>query len=293
MSNRIIIQTSDETNRIIEEARIIFRRSNSDVINQFILDSITPYMTPLKRETELLMNYISKEPDEASEVIRSAFVRVISLLREYPLKNSRALEEIMSYYTAPSIMTKRYDYLHRVDIRQDERLRRLNLIIRTMDDDFNIGMRELGTRSKYVFRYWDDLYTYPEVYEGLAAILETEDQYEDITVPLAVLLIKQIDREINSERIAPSKEKFPVAVDFETVYFGLRYELITYETNNGYCSLSGDKLMKNVPEEIEEFFKKVANMHKPFTNVTEQDYEELKAVEQEGQELFRKIRKES
>ncbi len=263
--------------------------SINDLANKAIENYFLPVNELLKKETNYLYHKLL-DGDITPEEMKACMARSVTALKDSPIKDYAPLEQIMLHYTNTLPMVHRYDYIQIVDTLQDERLHKLNEILKTLDKDFTLGTREFGERSRYIFKYWNDLYVYPEIYVDLGTIIECEKTYRTLDIYRAIMLIKWLDDEIRKSNCEPAKDEFKTNISLADKYYGLRYEIITYHTDNGYAELSGDVNFANMSDAINEYYKDLDKNHLPYgRDITQEDYESLLALEAEGRRLFRRL----
>ncbi len=284
--SRKIFQPTQLTNELIEG----ICKTNSINISDFLNTAITQYYTPqntlLKKETEFIFERINNQEDISQKELQAVLSRCVEILKDYPIRDAKPLEQIFIHFTNSLPRVLRYDYILIVDSVQDERLHHLNNILKTLDDDFTLGTREFGERARYVFRYWDVLCSYSEIYTALATIIECENIYCTLTKFRTIELIKWLDISIQTSNLTPNRNHFKTNISLTQKYYGIRYEIIVYQTDNGYCTLSGDVEFKKMSPEIKEYYNKCSLSGSIYGNVTEDDIQKIEALEQEGRFLF-------
>ena len=286
---RKIFQPTTLTNELVEAVC-----SNRDInISDFTNLAITEYFTPknvsLKKETEFLFNRINNHEDVSQKELQAILSRCVEILKDYPISDVRPLEQIFIHFTNTLPRVLRYDYITIVDTMQDERLHRLNDILKTLDDDFTLGTREFGERARYVFRYWNELCSYSEIYTALSTIIECENIYSKLTNFRVIDLIRWLDISIQKSELTPIKTAYPTNISLTQKYYGIRYEINVYHTDNGYCSLSGDGGFERMSPEIREYYQHIMHIRDIYGEATEDDVQEITALEREGRFLFRRL----
>lgn len=294
---RKIFQPTQLTNILIDGFCGKDKANLSHFINKAIEEYYTPLNAQLENETLDLFSRIQLQtynPDPryalSQEELKATLARCVEILKDYPIKNVEPLRQILGHFTNRMGRTLRYDYINIVDNQQDEILHQLNDIIKTVDSNYNLGTHEFGERSRYVFAHWSELYQYSEIYIALATIIECEDIYYPLDSFTTISLIRQLDLAItNSAGTAPIKEPFATNISNEERYYGFRYEIAIYYTDNGYSVLSGDNRFAEIPPEIQDFFQKFLNTPIPRGNVTENDVKTIASLEAEGRLLFKRL----
>ena len=287
---RKIFQPNALTNEIIEG---VCGNAGANISN-FMNDAIVSYYTPtndqLKKEVEFLFSRILNKEEIDDEKLKTILARCVEVLKDYPIRDVKPLEQIFIHFTCKRWHVLRYDYIQVVDSLQDARLHRLNDILKTIDDDFTLGMREFGERTRTIFAHWEELCRYSEIYIALATIIECENIYYPLDVFRAIDLIRWLDICIRNSTIESIKTPYPTNISLAQRYFGIRHEVSVYQTDNGYCALSGDIEFAKMSPEIEEYYKHYQNNKMPWNEkVTEADIESISALEQEGRMLFRRL----
>lgn len=285
---RKIFQPTLLTNTLIDGVC----NSNSDTVSEFVNMAITDYYTPvnekLRAETEFLFSRIKKQVETSEVELQACLSRCVDILKDYPIRDVRPLAQIFIHFTNTLPKVMRYDYIQIVDIQQDEILHRLNDILKSVDDDYVLGRREFGERSRTIFEYWEELCSYSEVYKAMAVLIECEKIYSPLSIFRCIDLIKWLDNAILASDLAPIKT-FETTITLTQKYYGIRYEISVYQTDNGYAALSGD-LDFNFSPEIKEYYRHYMQLSTLYGEATEDDLKQVQAVEQEGRMLFRRLR---
>lgn len=289
---RKIFQPNQLTNILLDGVCGKDKANLSHFINQAIEEYYTPLNAQLENETSFLFMQLQmpNEDTPSQKELKATLARCVEILKDYPIKNVTPLRQIFIHFTNKMGRALRYDYINIVDNRQDEILHHLNDVIKTVDSDYTLGTHELGERSRYVFSHWSELYQYSEIYIALATIIECEDIYYPLDAFTTISLIKQLDWAIiESAGITSIKDPFPTNISNEERYYGIRYEIAMYYTDNGYSILSGDNRFANIPPEIQAFFQKFLNTTVPIGNITENDVKTIASLESEGRLLFKRL----
>lgn len=287
---RKIFQPNPLTNEILEGVC----GNGGTNLSDFVNDAITSYFTPaneqLKKEVEFLFTRIMNREEIDDEELKTVLARCVEVLKDYPINDVKPLEQIFIHFTSKRGRVLRYDYIQIVDSLQDARLHRLNEVLKTVDEDFTLGMREFGERTRTVFAHWDELCAYSEIYTALATIIECENIYYPLDAFRTIDLIRWIDICIRKSTIEAIKTPYPTNISLTQRYFGIRHEVSVYHTDNGYCALSGDVEFEKMSPEIKEYYKHYMNNKMPWNEeATEADLESITALEQEGRMLFRRL----
>lgn len=262
----------------------------SDFINEAIITYFMPINHQLKKEAEFLFSRISDGKEINDIELKTILANCVEILKDYPIDNAEPLEQIFIHFTCKRGRALRYDYIHIVNNLQDTRLHRLNEILKTVDDDFTLGMREFGERTKTIFAHWDKLCSYTEIYTALATIIECENIYFSLDVFRTIELIRWLDISICKSKLEAIKTPYPTNISRTQRYYGILYEISTYYTDNGYVALSNDYEFKKMSPEIKEHYERYLNEKLPSNGeATEADLERIIASEQKGRMLFRKL----
>jgi len=285
---RKIFQPTPLTNMLIDGVC----RSNTDTVSEFVNTAIIDYYTPknekLRAETEFLFTRIKKQIETSEVELQACLARCVDTLKDYPIRDARPLVQIFIHFTNTLPRVMRYDYIQIVDMQQDKILHRLNDILKTVDDDYTLGKREFGERSRTIFDHWEELCSYSEVYKAMSVLIECEKVYSSLDVFRCIDLIKWLDNAILASDLSPTRE-FEVKLSPTQIYYGIRYEIAVYQTDNGYAALSGDLDFHFSPE-IKEYYSHYMKLSTLYGEATEEDIKEVQAVEQEGRMLFRRLR---
>lgn len=286
---RKIFQPNRLTNELIDGVCNMSNINISDFINTTIADYYTPINPFLKKEVEFIFGRINNQEDISQKELQAILSRCVEILKDYPISDVKPLEQIFIHFTNTLPRVLRYDYILIVDILQDERLHRLNDILKTVDDDFTLGTREFGERARYVFKHWEKLCTFSEIYVALATLIECENIYSPLTKFRTIDLIKWLDDSIISSNLTPDKTPFNTTISLPQKYYGIRYEVSVYQTDNGYCKLSGDVDFKHMTPQIKEYYDKYTQTCIIYGEPTEKDLQQVTALEREGRLLFRRL----
>lgn len=261
----------------------------SEFTNNAIISYYTPYNTSLRKETEFIFQRIINGEQIAPEELKATLARCVDILKNYPVSDVRALEQVFIHFTYKRGRNLRYDYIQIVDEQQDRILHRLNDILATIDEDYTYGSREFGEKSRYVFAHWDELCRYSEIYTALATIIDCEDIYYPLSTFRTIDLIKWLDIAIRDSSLEAIKTPFETNLSITKRYFGILYEVSVYQTDNGYCALSGDIGFERMPNEIRHYYNKFANKETVHNEATDDDLREIAALEKESRMLFRRL----
>ncbi len=291
---RKIFQPNQLTNMLLDGVCDKDKANLSHFINKAIKAYYTPLNAQLAYETAALFVQLqmpnANEDTSLQMELKATLTRCVEILKDYPIKNNLPLRQILNHFTNQMGRTLRYDYINIVDYQQDNILHHLNDVIKTVDSDYTLGTHEFGERSRYVFSHWPELYQYSEIYIALATIIECEDIYYPLDTFTTISLIRQLDQAITeSAGITSIKDTFPTNISNEERYYGIRYEIAMYYTDNGYSILSGDNRFANIPPEIQAFFQKFLNTTAPIGNITENDVKTIASLESEGRLLFKRL----
>lgn len=286
---RKIFQPNALTNKLLDGVCRVGGENISDFINLTIEDFFTPQNELLKKEMDWIFKRIkNNEPVDADE-LKASLARCVKTLKDYPIDDVRPLEQILIHFTTSRGREYRYDYIQIVDSQQDETLHHLNDVLKTLDRDFTLGMRELGERTRTVFAFWETLWQYSEIYVALATIIECENIYYELDVFRTIDLIRWLDKCIQASPLGAIKTPYPTDISLSERYYGISYEVNVYQTDNGYAALSGDAAFSHMSPEIISYYKHIAEHHSPFGEPTEGDLARIKEIEQEGRMLFRRL----
>ena len=286
---RKIFQPTPLTNGLVDGMCSLYGCTMNDFMNDAIVYRLTPVTGALKKESEMIFTKLGNGEEIPQRELQGVLVRAVSLLKDHPIEDVRPLEQVFTHFTNPIPRNFRYDYIQIVDSLQDERLHRLNEILKTLDDDFILGMREFGERSRYVFEHWKQVCAYSEIYIELATLIECENIYRELSVYRVLDLLMWIDATIRDSQLEPIKEKFTTNISLTQRYYGIRYEISIYHTDNGYCVLSGDNEFAHMSNEVREYYSKYMTIHDLGGDATEEDVARISALEKEGRLLFRRL----
>lgn len=287
---RKIFQPTPLTNALLEGACGNGKVNLSDFVNNAISEYFTPVNAALKRETDFIFSRILNQEMIAPEELKATLSRCVEILKDYPIKDVEPLEQIFVHFTCKLGHVLRYDYIQIVDSLQDERLHRLNDVLKTVDEDFVLGTREFGERSRYVFAHWDELCEYSEIYTALSTIIECEDIYYPLNTFKTIDLIHWLDVCIQESNLKPIKTPFATNISLSDRYSGIKYEVFVYHADSGYCALSGDTNFERMSPEIKAYYNHCMNHSDPYGEITEDDIKNITSLEQEGRLLFRRLK---
>lgn len=259
--------------------------------NDAIEYRFTPCQKKLRKETEFIFRRVMNREEISPDELKATLARCVELLKNYPISDVQSLEQIFIHFTYKRGRNYRYDYIQLVDSQQDDILHRLNEILKTVDDDFVLGCHEFGERSKVVFDHWDELCNYSEIYVALSTIIELEDIYYPLSVYRTVYLIKRLDEAIMESNIEAIKTPYPTNLSMTDRYYGIRYEMSTYLTDNAYVTLSGDTQFEHMSDEIRQYYDHFNHKGSIYGDATQEDLDKISAIEQEGRMLFRRLSK--
>lgn len=289
-TQRVIFKPDEVAMLLIDGAKRI-GLSPTELINELIHDAAMPANYSLKIEAEFIMKCIREGKEIDEKTIKSILARCVESLKNNPIANYRPLKQIMMHFITTVSRSYRYDYLTLVDEQQNEKLEKLNEILGTLDNDFNVGMRELGERCRFIFEHWDKLSSYSEIYSVLALIIELESIYTPIDVYELLQLIRWLDKCIQDSGIVVSEDVFETSISKEAKYNAANYEIQTYQTATAYRMLTGDNKFENVPQAIREYFGKVREFDTKGKAVSDETLTEIIELNLEGKKLFKELQK--
>jgi hypothetical protein len=217
------------------------------------------------------------------------------VLKDYPVGDYYWLEQIMYRFRTTSGNTLRYDYPLYVNTRDDAELHRLNEVLKTVDDSYNMGCHELGERTRTIFAHWDDLAYYGEIYTQIATIIRNEHIYMPLTVYDTIGLVRDLDVSVSAHGISKIADKYDVKVSIRDRIAAKEYEILVYLADNGYVALTGDAAFE-MPEEVREYYK---DLHETIQDRRREDaahydeyYADLERLENKGRKLFVSLARE-
>lgn len=260
-----------------------------DFVNSCIEHRFFPYHAELRRETQRILHKLESNEEITQAELQSALANAVKALRDYPIDTHETLDQILIHFTTGLGMVLRYDYITIVDENQDEELSHLNEILATLDDHYNPGKREFGERSKEIFRHWDKLCAYPEIYSMLSTIISCENVYIELDEFRVLNLIMSLDYEMVNNAIEKKTEPYPVNITIKEKIIGIRYAINVYQCDNGYAALSNDFAFENMPDEFRNYendWVKYGASSKPHT---EETLAELIEFENRGKFLLKQI----
>lgn len=289
-TQRIIFKPDEVAMLLIDGAR---RNgfSPTELLNELIHDAAMPANYCLRIEAEHILKCIREGKEIDEKTIKSILARCVESLKNNPIANYRPLKQIMMHFITTVSRSYRYDYLTLVDEQQNEKLEKLNEILGTLDNDFNVGMRELGERCKFIFEHWDKLSSYSEIYSVLALIIELESMYTPIDVYELLQLIRWLDKCIQDSSITAADDVFETSISKKAKYNAANYEIQTYQTATAYRMLTGDNKFENVPQAIREYFGKVREFDTKGKAVSDETLTEIIELNLEGKKLFKELQK--
>ena len=287
-SARKIFQPTALTNDLLEGATGKGKANLSDFVNAVIADYYLPANRELRKETEFLFLRMENQEMIYPEELKAILARCVDILKDHPIMDVKPLEQVLLHFTN-QIRTLRYDYVQIVDNLQNEQLHRLNEILKTVDASYTLGPREFGERSRIVFKNWYDLCRYSEIYTALATIIECENIYYPLDAFRTLELIRQIDKAVQDSNLDPIRTPYPVDLSLTDRYYGLKYEISVYQTDDGYCALSGDTDFANMPDTIRNYITRCMSSLNPYGDITAETLKDIAAAEVEGRLLFRRL----
>ena len=289
---RKIFQPDLLTNYLIN-GFAVNRNSIGDLVNIAIKKFFTPTTPELKRLTDKLFDLLmmSGSPVEPSEEdIKHVLAEAIKCLKDHPIEDRDALAQIVLHFNnGYGTNYHEYTYICEVDNARDEILRNLNFMLKTVDDDYCCGYREFYRRADDVISHWDELCMYEETYIALSILIELADICYPIDTYRAVCLILMLDESIAKSPAIKSTVPFEISVTLKDIYSGIEYELLVYESDNGYAYLSGDHGFENMPEDIRAYYQKIYNRPKIHGEVSQEELEQIRDLEAEGRRLFSRL----
>lgn len=290
--SRKIFQPNTLTNTLINGVCADGDVNLSDFINRAVTNFYTPKNLPLKQEMTLIFDKINNRCEISEVELQASLARCVRILKDFPIQDATPLAQVFYHFTNSIPRVYRYDYILKVDFQQDALLHRLNDILKTVDTDFVLGTREFGDRSRDILRNWGALCQYSEIYQAMAVLIECEDIYQPLDVFRTIDLIKWLDNAITKSDLVPEKTPFPTNISLSDRYYGIRYEIAVYHTDNGYCHLSNDASFNFSPE-LQAYYRKYANTNCPLGDITEKDIKTVQELEAEGRLLFRRLTKKN
>lgn len=262
-------------------------------ISNFTNDAVKNWFIPvnalLRTETEFLLTRIQNGEDITEEELKSCLARCVKVLKDYPISDYRPLEQIMIHFRNTVWGAMRYDYILIVNDWYDEQLHRLNDILKTVDADFTLGTREFGERSRDIFKNWNSICEYSEIYTALSIIIECERVYYPLSVFHTILMIKQLDVAVQNSKLQPIKTPFETKITLKQEYNGLKYEILIYYTDNAYSVLSKDHGFNKMPQEIRDYYAKFRFFKTADDSIKQEDIDQLRELEAEGKKLFKNL----
>ena len=290
MAARKIFQSSPLVEKIIEQVCIENNLSVSDVVNDAVMDYYLPLNPALKKISSSLFSELLSGSTASEASLKRCISQSIEVLGAHPIEDCHTLESIFEHFVRPAVYERRFDYVQIVDDIQDEKLMRLNKIIKTLDPEYELGTRELGLRTRKLFPHWKEICEYPEVYSALSTIIQCEKIYTPLSICKTLQFIRQLDREIYASTLVPKRESYPTNVSINDMYYAYRYMIVAYESDNAYASLTGDQDCSHMPEDIAKFIQELS-LDYPFkTDISEEDLQEIMKLERKGRILFRWLR---
>lgn len=287
---RKIFQPNTVTSKLLENFCTNNELNISDSINIMISEFFTPKTNFLKKEVDIIFLHMKKNIKIPEEELKSALARCVDFLKDHPISDPVPLEQIFFHFITRKFHKYRYDYIQIVNDFQDLRLRHLNDILGTIDSEYNIGQREFGERSETVFKHWNELSRYSEIYPLLALLISLEDIYYPLDELRVIDLILLLDEAILNSKLEPIKTPYQTNVSLKTRYHGINYEMLVYQTDNGYVELSKDAGFDHMSKEIREYYMKIENYHTIYNQpITKKDVEDIAKIEKEGRELFKRL----
>lgn len=288
---RMIFQPDALTKFFIKEYTSHSNGTVGDIVNNAIHNYFIPKNEKLYREITPLLSKIKdgREEEISAGELQGTLSRCVNILKDYPIKDYDVLDQIMSYFRTGLCRAYRYDYPLIVNEFDDQKLHRLNEILKTVDSDFNIGTRELGERTRTIFDNWDKLCGYAEIYTHIARIIALENIYQPLDVYTVLCLVKMLDTDILMLPANPIAEEFNVNVTTLDKIHGIKYEILVYLTDNGYGFLTEDYDF-HLPEEFREYYQDLRKTMQDYREQNEESleeyYEDLVRLERKGSTIL-------
>lgn len=262
--------------------------SIGDFINMAIYDYFTPRNEELRAEAGSLIYKIQNGEDISEAELQGALSRSVYALRRHPVREWSVLDQIMQHFRTTVPRALRYDYITFIDEETDMRLHKLNEILKSEDPDYNLGMHELGERTRAVFAHWDRLCGYGEIYVCISDIIRLENVYRRLDAYNTLTYIRDLDHAITDCPAEPKAGRCPGELTLDQKIAGVRYEILVYMGDNGYAEISGDRDFR-MPEDVREFYKDVRTTIRDERLPDEEYYSDLIRLRQKGQKIFRQL----
>lgn len=235
------------------------------------------------------MKIYKKECDlDSQKRMQMKLAKCVRALADTPIKEKKKLEEIFEHLNV-SKERKRYDYFQVVNEKQNNELLELNRILATLDNDFELGTRELGFRGKKAIENWDEICSYKEVYIALADIIQIEEADGYFTWK-KVRELKSGIAKAKKDSPAPQQDSgYPTEITEERQYAALKYEIQTYMGEKAY----GEVFREKAKNRADEYFKQYKDFHfKDESNeeITEEDMSGISDLAKMGRKAFERKR---
>lgn len=288
-SNRIIFQPSTLADMLIRCYTSDTNGTMSDIVNAAIQQYYTPHNKRLAAEVQPIFYNIINGKDNTAEDLQSTLATCVETLKDYPVGDYSAIEQIMYHFRTSSGRALRYDYPLIVNVGDDEDLHRLNEVLKTVDSNYNMGCHELGERTRTIFANWDELGYYAETYTHIATIIRLENCYHELTTYRTICLIKMLDDAITDTAISKIADYYQDRVGLKERIGAKKYEILVYLADNAYAALTGD-LNFNMPEDVREYYRDlqvtIQDSRDRDTAHFEEYYEDLVRLEEKGRRIF-------
>ena len=216
--------------------------STSDGVNRCIKAYFTPLTPELKVEADIIFSELDCKKEDVSEsVIQGCLSRSVLALKKHPISDNSILTQIMMHYRTSLGHVLCYDYNRRVDLHDDKILRSINDMLFSIDNNYNLGKREIGERSRTLLNNWEKVCQYEETYEGLAAIIRCEDVHMPVGAYNALVYLVQLDGLIRNNPTTIIAQKYPSNISLNDRISSIRYEILVYYGNTAYLQSTNDK----------------------------------------------------
>lgn len=261
----------------------------SDFLNTSIIRSIKPYNSNLHIEAQRIMKKMSNCENVTTEELKLSLENAVKALMDCPINTCKTLEKIFMHFRTSIGRAYRYDYINIVDDEQDAQLHRLNEILTTLDNNYNMGQREFGERTRDIFNHWDELHGYPEIYQMLATIINCEDVYIPLDAFMVLDFLMCLDYDISQNSSKKQEEPFKVNITTKQRIKALQYEINVYQCENGYADLTNDHSFENMPVEFISYERELLESELKFKEMNEDTLNAVRAIETKGRNLLKQL----
>jgi len=285
---RMIFQPTPASDKLLKGDSKANGTSISASINHAIKKAFTPNNEIFRIDAEHLIEKTENNIPIEQEEYRAVLARCVLELKNSPISDIEIITDIMSHFLNPYNEEYNYDYVWEINDIQDQILGHVKEILYSLDNNYMLWRREYGYMIRQILKYWNSLYTYPEVYIALSIIIEKEKIYKPLDFFNTLNMLCILDENISKYALTPSSKPYETDISLWDRYSNKRMEINEYLSDKAYVSLTGDR---NSPCKFPEMEEYLLQMPRDLTNgtPTQEQILEIMEYEKRGRNLFRKI----